>query len=357
MNAQRLSFLLIALVILTGAASATYVSQTKRGMSDYVTPISGQFTNLSSQIIVRIPFTAMPNVKDITGYQTFTYCYSGASIKPDAPLHIRTYTYSDDNPPTYYVQGYVNIYNTSCTDRGVPLTITLDTPIDVESLNGSQILGVAFGFYTEANYTTGLSENWRFPYDTSSKESNRLIATYYPLDLSYSATVKDVNNNNVYSGGDLIYTSNIWLLGNFIFPPTPVPTPTLPPGPAPDGTIPLPGDCTYEQLMNGGCNNPPPIPNSGDYNYTLPNFSTPGTACPTCPGNETVVPDGTLASNSSGSVFLTSLGYCTTEGCTVDDLISFFYDTTYFMLFFSFGCVFYKGYKIYQDKGKRKGRW
>lgn len=346
LNSRMLSILLIILAIFLNSAGATYVSRTDGKVGFHYTTLATH-TNQSTQVIIKIPFTAMPNVKEITAYQEFAFCSS--PIKPNGPLHIRVYTYDDAVPATYYLQDYINLDNTSCHDYGEPTLVQLNTPINVQSFNGTYINGVAFGFYADP-VSQG---NWYFPFDVSGNANNQLIATFSNTKLSYSATVKDVNGNNVLDGySNTIYTSNIWLLGNFIFPPTPSPTPTPPTGIDPNGTQIMPGDCTYEQLINGGCNNPPPIPGigPGGFNNTPPDFTKPDSACPECPNNQTVVPDGTLEPDNSGSVFLKGLGYCTTTGCTIDDIIAFFYDITLLGIISSYGAVFYKAYRILKER-------
>jgi hypothetical protein len=354
---KKIPISLIFILLILPIVDASIVSRTAEQMSPYLIHIGHPTVN--DQMIIRIPYNALYNVKTITGYDSYANCFTGSgSTYPNLPMHIRTYTYNRSGyDVTYILKDNINIYNTSCSDYGAYLHINLITPLDIESavnavpenIDPMISAGIAFGFWTEDDATA--SSPWGFPYSTGLNYGNKLYQTFDNTQLYYAAMVVDINNYGFTNPLDNteVYSSKITVYGTYQIPQTPLPTPPETCVGHFDGEGHWIDNCASAPLPCVDCDGI--LPGDGNFNTNGTTF-TPDwdnlTYCPTCLGNETSNITGAI-SNATGfcSILITS-GYGSNAGCTSKDFIDYLYDWSSTFFWLSILLLMLKIYLLYR---------
>jgi hypothetical protein len=159
----------------------------------------------------------------------------------------------------------------------------------------------------------------------------------YPINVNYAAD---------YYRTDLAFK----LYGTFHIPQTPVPPPVIPGGG--NQTVMLPEGCSLEDFYNGLCSNIPDnffigggTQYNPDYNYSENNTLLNSSILAKCSDESgSNSPCLSNTDNAAGSL-LSGLGYCTSSGCTSEDVFDLLYDMAEILMVISFlyvGWVWYK---------------
>jgi len=287
------------------------------------------FYDASHQFVVNTPYQIMNGVSYVDGV-TFRLGRT-TIITPNQPLVFKIYRVSNNNynlGGSYPVEDFYNIQYTSITDYGIAYHIYFDNPI---YLNPNESL--SYGFYsTTTNGSYYIFGDYRENYKKFINHNS-----YYPI-------IRDLNNNYVVGSESINQTDidfrNVFIkiYGGLIFPDTPLPTPPIETEYDSNGTLFCPS-CNGTMFPNA----------SGGSGFT-PNWSEPNVPCPDCIGNETIIPNGNIPSNKGVGSVLRTIGYCSTLGCSIDDIISFLYDFSIIGFWVSFIILVYKAYKIYHKR-------
>lgn len=135
--------------------------------------------------------------------------------------------------------------------------------------------------------------------------------------------------------------------GTFHVPQTPVPPPIFENPNSSQSAI-LPDGCSFEDYYNNLCSNLPDglfISNTGA--QYIPDYinDTNGTFCQSAECfNQTKI---TITTDDTGSAILKGFGYCTSTGCTLEDVFNLMYDSAEGLMLLSFMFVIYVIWKFF----------
>ncbi len=314
---NKIFFILFLFFIsITNVQAYTLIAQPQEA-NVYLYQVSDEYNSLTNQVIINIPTEVFDQVQTISSYRVKIEENPTASDN----LIFRTYI---KNP----ILGYI-LLNTVTVTPGSVITACGNDPCEIQVIFSSPIdTGVMSGadFYSIGIYTVDTNSAW-FYYGYKSPMlffdqaaiTSHLFNTFtvYTESITY-ANGSTVPNNFV---GYNIEHLNLQVYGEWKFPPTPIPPPTPT---TTNNPLPCP-DCINSTIS---------LPDSGNdtgINFN-PDFTNATTTCTGECANTTLLSgqqEGTIPVSGTGSGFgiiMQGLGYCTTDGCTIDDLIAIGYD-------------------------------
>ncbi len=317
--------LLIALIAILATVNGAYAGTIQAfatHANTHYSFITGH--SLTSQTMINIPQQALNNTQSIDTIKLFVG--RTTSTAPDGNLIVRIYS-QDIIHSYHYLDSYAITpaqHNTACSgDWACLMSISLTSDITIDP-NTDYAIGIystntvgdwyLLGDYRDISvYVDPTSYNWFKGISAINTGVQEYIS-----NVLYTPMVAYLDDNLTMVTIKYIPTS---IYGQSIIPQTPIPTPTT--TGTPGGTpIPAPNDSA------------PPAPGVGG--IPSGNFSNTSQNCPTCQGNETVTPGeggGYLPGGTNGTgaaQVMKGLGYCNSMGCTIDDFIDMFYDTSAF---------------------------
>lgn len=254
--------------------------------------------------------------------------YSDSYYNPT--ITIRVYKSSTNNPDTSTLTLWDSTILTITNTNIANINFVFDYPLQIyDDGNENKIVDYIF-IELQETYHTGDNNLIEYSYyqSTSNDIYNEGKNYQYSTITSTWSSIESWLSPNSYN--DMAFK----LYGSYRFPPTPMPTPQQTyNNPDTNTSLPCP-DCI---------NDFPDIDiNSSEFNNTGNeiNFSNPNEICPTCIGNETISVNS-IPSNNGFSQLLINFGYCTNLGCTLDDIISFLYDSSKIIFWLSVIVVLY----------------
>jgi hypothetical protein len=266
----------------------------------------------------------------------------------DPNLYLKVYK----SPTTSFADAYLwdtGIYNPANTDTFQQFTFTFDadipiynefdekivqslwivlqqSPLNLSNVDSSRFVEVVFSDDSTDRYPGGILYQ--------SYDSSTYTEFNYPYNVNYAFD---------YFRTDLSFK----LYGTFHIPQTPVPPPIIT---DPNGTqtITLPDGCTWSDFYNNACSNLPDVFWTGstqytpDYNYSSNNMLL---------NNTTIgLPNNAIGNKPLPAQLLKGAGYCSSTGCTIEDVFDLLYDIAQVLIVLSFIYVLYVCYTFISRK-------
>lgn len=330
-NHKFFLFLLILITFITPVNAFQLVVEPQQA-NVYAYKFSGEYTDLTSQVIINIPNEALiVTSTDAFGNVQLNRVQSidivGISLvnSPSAnqSLNLRFYKYTTIG--TYQLLDSTTIASNECNEYCEKLW-TLSSSVPVES-------GVS---YAIGIYTADTNGSWYIYGDKNIKYFFNLpsitsFQTIYPI-ITYP-NVSTPFNQEV---GYYIEYLNFKLYGTWIYNYN-----ELPP-PVDNGSIgEAPCDDCKELIGYD--------PNGTVF---IPDFSN-LTFCPNCSGNETHQVVGNLVPTSGFCYSIQMFGYGNVDGCSFNDFVDILYDSSNTLFWLSCSLLLYKIYILYKNRSKQ----
>lgn len=278
------------------------------------------------------------------------------STQPKANITVRVYKSVDDN-----------LNNRILFDTFVILPVNAGSSVVSLSFDNPLVIRDEFGIspykwlFVEIDESWATVAYWDASISCTPCYSHDLNVIYVGDHVTpYQQFVTDRSGDSVYIPSELVSYSPdnsewYWMIEKFVdisgvdlyfkmygtwwIPPTPNPTvlPTTTGTPVATAVIP---DIGVE----------PPIP---DTNFTIPDYNENSTRCDNLTTQNkscypVIIPSVTIPGGTGGDVLLKTMGYCTTEGCDIYDIIDLAYDISIICGVLSFGLLIWKASVVWE---------